>query len=377
MDERLRAAERAFEASGSNADRLRLYTERARQGQAVPSLVAGCWLERQLASGGGCTIWRGLHVEGGSAQAVRLYRLDLTPGRQPSQRRLERIARSCDRRSRVVHPAVPEVFSRGEEAVELEIEVDVEVDVGVDFGGAPGAPPGSRFFLTPHRKREIRPVPHYVVREALIESAEDLDHLSRAEGGLPWRDVLGFALPLCGALAATRDAGLVHRAITPRRILISAEGDPFLLGWTHVHPLPGTPESQSALTRTGAAVGAPYFMSREQLRGQDPTTASDVYSLAASLYSALTGRIPFTGQTMSEVMHAILEQPVPDPREHVPDLPEDVATLVLQGTHRDPERRPTPEQLAEACAALLAGDPLPRAFRALGRSGWLARLWGG
>lgn len=374
MDERLRAAERAYEASGSNADRLRLYAERARQGEVVPSLVAGCWLERVLVTGGGLTIWRGLHVESGTVQAVRLYRVDGYPGPSPSRRRLQRIARIYDRRSRVVHPTVPEVFSRGEEAVPLQVEVDDELDL--DPGAAPGAPPGPRFFQAPRSKRETRPVPHYVVREALIESAEELECLSRAEGGLPWRDVLGFAIPLCGALAAARDAGLVHRAITPRRILVSAAGEPFLLGWAHAQPLPGSPERELMLTRASSAIGAPYFMSPEQLRGQEPTTtASDVYSLAASLYTALVGRFPFTGETMPEVMGGILERPVPDPRDHVADLPESVVTLVRQGMHKDPTRRPGPELLAEACAALLADEPLPRAITALARRGWLSTVW--
>jgi len=330
VEERLRAAERAYQASGSSQDLARLYAERARVQEPVPAFVAGCWLERELARTGDGILWRGLQAESGDYLLVRVYEV-----RSDHQR--ERVRRVLGRRARIAHPTVPALLEHSPHPLTLE--------------------------------RDGERVPHLVSLEELLDPVAELFRLSP----LSWQEVLGLAIPLCGTLAAIRAAGLVHRAISPRRILVS-EGAPFLVGFSQVGLLPGSDELE--LTRTHGPFGAPYFMAPEQMRADPATTASDVYSLAASLYCALSGRLPFSAPTVGQLSQRIVRDPLPDPREFAPDLPAEVVQLVLLGMHKDPRRRPTPEELAEGCRALLTGAPLAAGLTARSRRTWLQRAWG-
>ncbi|MFF9343437.1 protein kinase [Streptomyces sp. NPDC014773] len=110
--------------------------------------------------------------------------------------------------------------------------------------------------------------------------------------------------------------------------------------------------AEGPLTRTGAVVGSPGFMSPEQVRGQRLTPASDVFCLGSVLAYAATGRSPFG--TADSGPHALLFRVA----EEEPDLagvPASLLTLVRDCLEKDPARRPTPEQIVAR-----VGDALPR-----------------
>ena len=111
----------------------------------------------------------------------------------------------------------------------------------------------------------------------------------------------------------------------------------------------GTTGGGSALTRVGAIMGTPLYMSPEQCGGGQVDTRSDIYSLGVIAYQMLAGDPPFSGNT-SAVMHAHLQETPRQLREHSTKIPKRVAGVVMSALHKDPEQRP---QTAFALASAL------------------------
>jgi hypothetical protein len=138
------------------------------------------------------------------------------------------------------------------------------------------------------------------------------------------------------ALGAAHTAGLVHRDVKPSNILIDAKtGRAKLTDFGVVRTL----AAPSTITREGFVAGTPAYMSPEQARG-DPALdlRTDVYSLGATLYEALTGQPPFAG-----ALHAILrriteEDPIP-PRRFNHEIPGDLETICLKAMAKEPKAR--------------------------------------
>lgn len=97
-------------------------------------------------------------------------------------------------------------------------------------------------------------------------------------------------------------------------------------------------------------MGTLDYMAPEQVQGARKADArADVYALGVMLYQMLTGVLPFCGDNPGAVMLAHLQQPAPDPRLLIPELPENVAAAILRAMAKDPDaRHPTAGALAEA-----------------------------
>src|SRR5262249_8425793 len=124
------------------------------------------------------------------------------------------------------------------------------------------------------------------------------------------------------------------------------------------------------LTRTGEVVGTPLYMSPEQVRGTQVGPASDVYSLGATLYEALTLRPPLEAKEPSRLAAAVLAEEPPRPRALVPTIPKDLETVVLRALEKDPARR---YASAGAMARDLVAFAEGRAIRAR-RTPWVVRF---
>jgi len=92
-------------------------------------------------------------------------------------------------------------------------------------------------------------------------------------------------------------------------------------------------------TRTGIVLGTPSFMSPEQLEGRTVTGHSDLFSLGVSLFQLLTGRLPFTADSMTGLMQQIAEAPHPPLRAVRPDLPACVDSIIDRALAKNPEAR--------------------------------------
>ncbi len=156
-------------------------------------------------------------------------------------------------------------------------------------------------------------------------------------------------------LAAAHARGIVHRDIKPANILVTASGDPKVADFGLAHLM------DQELTRSGATLGTPQYMSPEQVRGKprDITPATDVYGLGAVLYEALTGVPPHAGETMIDLYEAIArDEPLP-PRRRNPRISPVLETVMLQALQKDPGRRyPDAGAFAEDLRRAREGRPV-------------------
>ena len=184
----------------------------------------------------------------------------------------------------------------------------------------------------------------YLVME--LVAGEDLARVLRADGPLPVARVARLMVQVCGSLAEAHAAGIVHRDLKPENVMLVRSRDgkeelPKVCDFG-VAKLRGGPEGSNDATQDKAVVGTPYYMSPEQIRGDEDVDArADIYALGAMMYRLVTGRPPFEGQSPLVVFAKHLtETPVP-PSERAPDagIPRTVDTIVLRAMARDRNAR--------------------------------------
>ena len=156
-------------------------------------------------------------------------------------------------------------------------------------------------------------------------------------GGLPEEEVIRILRPIAEALDYAHKKGVVHRDVKPGNVMIASDGTPYILDFGIAR------EIQETMTRVTGKLssGTLLYMSPEQLRGQPPKPAQDIYSFAATVYECIKGEPPFC---RGQVEHQILnEEPEP--------LPEGTrfCASVKAGLAKSPEERPM------TCAAVLDG----------------------
>jgi serine/threonine-protein kinase PknK len=164
---------------------------------------------------------------------------------------------------------------------------------------------------------------------------DSLEVLIRRHGPLDWCETLTIGVKLAGALEAAHRAGTLHRDVKPGNILLTDYGEPQLTDFG-IARIAGGFE-----TATGVITGSPAFTAPEVLEGASPTPASDVYSLGATLFCALTGHAAFERRSGEQVIAQFLRvtsQPTPDLGAQ--GLPADVAAIIERAMARDPADRP-------------------------------------
>ncbi|MCR9246830.1 MAG: serine/threonine protein kinase [bacterium] len=148
--------------------------------------------------------------------------------------------------------------------------------------------------------------------------------------------ILTLGESLAQSLHSAHEAGFIHRDVKPSNVMVTPDGQAVLLDFGLVR---GESEDQS-LTVTGETLGTPAYMAPEQIDGSTPAgRASDVYSLAATLFEALTLEPPFRGRTRQELFRAILEHEVADLRRLAPGVSRDLVTVLQTALARDPGQR--------------------------------------
>jgi len=150
-----------------------------------------------------------------------------------------------------------------------------------------------------------------------------------------------FAQLALGA-AALHAAGVVHRDIKPSNIMITTEGRVVLLDFGLVIEI----ALEDTIDRK-TVVGTPGYMSPEQITGTAPTAAGDWYSFGVILFQALTGRMPFTGQSAIEILERQLHSEAPFPSASVRGIPGDLDALCHELLQSDPAKRPSQNEIFE------------------------------
>ena len=170
----------------------------------------------------------------------------------------------------------------------------------------------------------------YIAREYV--EGHDLSRHTRPGHLLPVADVLQMGFKCCGALEYAFKEGIVHRDIKPANLMLAQGGDVKILDFGAAY----LRKSQAVQT---AEMGSPYYMSPEQLQGQDVTFHSDMYSLGVVLYELLTGQRPFTGDKMDVLRRKILQQPPVGPSNLRAELPKEIDGIMLRALAKKPEQR--------------------------------------
>ncbi|MBI4574645.1 MAG: protein kinase [Planctomycetes bacterium] len=237
---------------------------------------------------------------------------------------------------------------------------------------------------------------HYIEMERV--DGTSLDHVL-AQGQLAVNEAVRIILQAAEGLAAAHTAGVVHRDVKPGNLLVQRDGGVKVSDFGLAR---SAAEQGMALTRAGQVIGSPHYMAPEQVRGQEVDARADVYSLGATLYHSLTGRPPFEGEGVMELLQKQLRAEPLSPRARNPAVPETLCVVLSRMMAKEPASRYPGMAAVQAVLAPFArapeaapdeaqgtaGGPAPggrfgpyRLYRLLGEGGmgqvWLAEREGG
>jgi serine/threonine protein kinase len=171
---------------------------------------------------------------------------------------------------------------------------------------------------------------------------------------IPERDALTIVAHAAAGLGHAHQRGFLHRDVKPDNILLGKDGSVKVadLG------LAKCVDDDQRLTRTGIALGTPIYISPEQARGKrEIGPGTDIYSLGASLYHILTGRIPFEGKNHQEVMLKHIKEELENPQDLVSEISDATVAIISKMMAKDPAARyPTCEALLQDVHRVLRGE---------------------
>ncbi len=187
-----------------------------------------------------------------------------------------------------------------------------------------------------------------------------LDEYLKKKGNPTVPQVLRIAAEAAAGLAAAHKIGLVHRDIKPANLWLEApNGRVKVLDFGLAKPV----DSEFELTKSGAVVGTPAYMSPEQARGEKVDHRTDLFSLGAVMYRLCTGKLPFSGPTTMAVLMALGIDEPPPVREVNPAVPDALAVLIHQLLSKQADARPqSAAEVVKRVRAIAEDLATPRAL---------------
>ncbi len=195
----------------------------------------------------------------------------------------------------------------------------------------------------------------FLVMEML--EGRTLEGLIAARGRLTVEDTVGAALQLCDALEAAHVAGIVHRDVKPRNVLVVRDH----VGRETVKivdfGIARVEANDDRLTATGVVLGTGAYMSPEQLLAADDVgPASDVYSLGVTMFECLTGRVPYVGTYQQVLLQLATPDPLPEVASVRPETPGPLSDVVRRAMEPDlAARTGTTSELRQALKRAFVG----------------------
>ncbi len=258
---------------------------------AVGRVLGDYELLELIGEGGSCQVFRGRHRGTGQVVAVKILP-ERTASNPVLMRRFEQefcAARRCD------HPNIVRAL---------------------DFDGGPRTP--------------------FLVMEHV--DGESLGTRLERDGPMPEEEALRVIVAVCRGLLYAHSLGMIHRDVKPDNVLLARSGDIKITDLGLVKEL----LLDQDLTRTGRGLGTPHYMAPEQFRNAKAADVrADVYSVGATLYSAVTGRLPFGGSSPLEAWKRKMAVRLEPPRALVPTLSPRTDLLIRRCLEAEPDRRPS------------------------------------
>ena len=192
----------------------------------------------------------------------------------------------------------------------------------------------------------------YMVLELL--EGEDLAQLNRTKGPLSVGDAVEYLVQACAGLVDAHSAGIIHRDLKPQNLFVTrrANGTPLvkLLDFGIAKAVGAAAVGQVTLTDSKAVIGSPLYMPPEQMRSaRIADVRSDIWAVGVMLYELLGGKLPFDGETVTEICVRVVNE-APTPLLTLrPQLDPKLVEIVMRCLEKNPERRwPNVAQLGAA-----------------------------
>jgi serine/threonine-protein kinase len=182
----------------------------------------------------------------------------------------------------------------------------------------------------------------FMVMEHLDGS--DLSHVRREGAPLPVDEAVRYVLEACEAIAEAHGAGIVHRDLKPANLFLARRRDGRTrikvldFGISKLQSRPGA--SDVGMTHESQVMGSIEYMSPEQmLSSRDVDARTDIWAIGVVLYELCTGRVPFPGNTLTEVCALVMSRQPPPPSLYRPDLPPALEAVILRCLVKDRGQR--------------------------------------
>jgi serine/threonine-protein kinase len=173
---------------------------------------------------------------------------------------------------------------------------------------------------------------------------QDLVPYTKPGSLLPPDRVVSIVARVAEALGYAHRQNVVHRDVKPANIMYEPQSDTVKVTDFGIARI-----TDASKTKTGMVLGTPSYMSPEQLAGKKIDGRSDLFSLAASLYQLLCGRLPFEGESMAQLMFKIANEPAPDILQLNPAVPPALAAFLEHAMAKEADARfQTGEEFAQA-----------------------------
>ncbi len=290
LEERLNRAKKLSETiilGGSAAARTNAGTMILQGGAQEKPMLGRYQVEKELGKGAMGVVYGGKDPKIGRVVAIKTMALSAEFEADELTEAKERFFREAETAGRLTHPNIVTIYDAGEE-------------------------------------HDLC----YIAMEFL--KGKDLTPYTKQPNLLPPDKVLSIVERVADALGYAHSMGIVHRDIKPANIMYELESDTVKVTDFGIARI-----TDSSRTKTGMVLGTPSYMSPEQLAGTRIDGRSDLFSLGVTLYQMLAGRLPFEGESMTQLMFAIANNPHPPIREINAALPEWVVPIIDRALAKD------------------------------------------